>query len=292
MALRFLVVEGNTRPEREKHERAFGKIYAAGYAALVERLAAAADAPARADIAYPADEGANLPDGAGLADYDGVFLTGSALNLYDMTPPIRRQIELVRTVMESGTPCFGSCWGVQVGAAAAGGSVAKNPAGREVGFARRIVATAEGAGHPLLAGRPAAFDAPAIHLDMVETVPEGATVLATNAVTAVQAMEIRRGESVFWGVQYHPEYGLDEMAAILDRYGEKLVGEGFCADLAAAEGFVADLRALDADPVGRTDLAWRYGLDAEILDPMKRTREISNFIEAVVKPRAVSRGRA
>src|SRR5918993_127862 len=83
------------------------------------------------DIAHPADEGANLPDAGGLQSYDGVVLTGSALNIYDLAPAVTRQIELMRAVYASGTPAFGSCWGVQVGAVAAGGEVRKNPLGRE-----------------------------------------------------------------------------------------------------------------------------------------------------------------
>ena len=34
---------------------------------------------------------------------------------------VTRQIELMRAVYAAGVPCFGSCWGIQVGAAAAGG---------------------------------------------------------------------------------------------------------------------------------------------------------------------------
>ncbi len=45
---------------------------------------------------------------------------------------------------------------------------------------------------------------------------------------------------------------------------------------------MADLIALDAEP--RPDLAWRHGLDAEVLDPARRTREIRNFISKRVKP--------
>jgi GMP synthase (glutamine-hydrolysing) len=287
MALRFLIVEGNTRPERERHKRSFGTAYSESYAAAV-----APHAPGAVfDLAYPADAGANLPDSGGLSGYDGVFLTGSALNLYDMTPEVTRQIELMRAVYASGTPAFGSCWGIQVGAAAAGGSVAKNPAGREVGFARRITLTEPGRAHPMLAGRPAAFDAPAVHLDIVETLPAETTILAANRMAGVQAAEIRHEGGVFWGVQYHPEFSLGELAAILDRYGERLVEEGFCADIEAARAYVADLRALHADPT-RGDLAWRHGLDAEVLDPARRTREIANFIEAAVLPTKAARGRA
>ena len=53
---------------------------------------------------------------------------------------------------------------------------------------RRIAPTPEGARHPLLEGRPAAFDAPAVHGDEVEALPpEGATRHAGNAASPVQA---------------------------------------------------------------------------------------------------------
>jgi GMP synthase (glutamine-hydrolysing) len=47
---------------------------------------------------------------------------------------------------------------------------------------------------------------------------------------------------------------------------------------------------LHADP-GRGDLAWRHGLDGQVLDPASRTTEIRNFVERRVKPEADRRGR-
>jgi GMP synthase (glutamine-hydrolysing) len=242
------------------------------------------------DLAFPADEGANLPDSAGLQSYDGVVLTGSALNVYDATPAVTRQVELMRAVYGSQTPAFGSCWGIQIGAVAAGGDVRRNPAGREIGFARRLVPTASGRGHPMLAGRPASYDAPAIHLDTVTAPPPDCTVLAANAMSAIQAAEIRCDGGTLWGVQYHPEFALDELAAILERRVEILVAEGFCESLDDAAAYVADLRALHAEP-DRRDLAWRHGLDREVLDPVRRTREIRNFVAGLVKPTKSARGR-
>lgn len=287
MALRFLVVEGNTRSDRNGHFSATGSIFAESYAAELRRIAP----DALCDIAFPADEGANLPDSGGLEGYDAVVLTGSALNLYDMTPPITRQIELMCAVYASGTPCFGSCWGLQVAAAAAGGSVARNPRGLEIGFARRIIPTPAGRAHPLLSGRPDAFDAPVVHLDIVEALPAGATVLAANGMAGVQAAEITHAGGRFWGVQYHPEFSLPELAAILRRYADRLVAFGLCSDEAAARRYCDEIAALGADPA-RTDLAWAHGLDAEVLDPDRRTREIRNFVEALVRPTKSGRGRA
>lgn len=286
MGLRFLVVEGNVREAREAHRAAYGMTPSESYAAVL--LGIAPDGAC--DIAFPADEGANLPDPAGLCAYDGIVLTGSALHIYDPAPAVRRQIDLMRAVYASGTPCFGSCWGLQVGAVAAGGEVRRNPNGPEIGFARRIVATPAGRDHPMLDGRPAAYDAPTIHLDAIAAPPVACTVLAANAMAGIQAAEIAHDGGRFWGVQYHPEFSLAELAAILGRRLEILVGEGFCATLEDAAAHVADLDALDAHPA-RTDLAWRLGLDAETLDPARRTREIHNFLERWVRPEKSARGR-
>jgi len=197
----------------------------------------------------------------------------------------------MRAVYSSETPAFGSCWGIQVGAVAAGGEVRRNPKGFEIGFARRLVPTPAGQSHPMLAGRPSAYDAPAFHIDTIVAAPEGCTVLATNALSAIQAAEIRCEGGVFWGVQYHPEFALDELATILERRMEILVAEGFCEGLEDAASYVADLRTLHTEP-HRRDLAWRHGVDEEVLDPLRRTREIRNFIAARVKPTKSRRGRA
>ncbi|HEY8384470.1 MAG TPA: type 1 glutamine amidotransferase [Microvirga sp.] len=287
MGLRFLVVEGNTREARMAHKAAFGLMPSESYAGVLQHIVP----DGVCDLAFPADEGANLPDPAGLESYDGVVLTGSALNLYDGTPAVMRQVELMRSVYASGTPAFGSCWGIQIGAAAAGGDVRRNPKGREIGFARRLVPTEAGRAHPLLAGRPAAYDAPAIHIDTVAVAPPDCTVLATNALSDIQAAEIRHGGGTFWGVQYHPEFSLAELAVILERRVEILVGEGFCETLEDAASYVADLMALHAEPL-RPDLAWRHGLDGEVLDPLRRTREIRNFVEERVRRAKSERGRA
>lgn len=288
MALRCLVVEGNVRAMREAHAAAYGSAPSESYAAAIGWLAP----DALCDVAFPTDPGANLPDAGGLAGYDAVILTGSALNIYETEPAVTRQIELMRAIYASGTPAFGSCWGLQVGTVAAGGTVLANPSGLEVGFARRLSATEAGRSHPLLAGRPAVWDAPAVHLDAVAVPPGDCTILATNDVTPVQAAEIRHEGATFWGVQYHPEFALDELAAILVRYASRLVTMGFCRDEDAVAAYAADLRALHDDPMGRCDLAWRHGLNREVLEPARRLTEIGNFLEHRARPEKSFRGRA
>ena len=197
----------------------------------------------------------------------------------------------MRAVFASGTPSFGSCAGLQVAAAAAGGSVRENRRGHEAMFARRITPTGAGLSHKLLAGRPAAYDAPAIHSDEVERLPEGATLLASNGVTEVQAAEIRHAGGIFWGVQYHPELPLDEIAGAARRQSDDLVEQGLARDRAAVDAYAGLVEALHREP-GRRDLAWQLGLDQQVTDPALRQAELRNFIKYLAQPTRSRRGRA
>ena len=285
-APRLLVIEGNTAQGRARHQAAGGVPASEGYANLLRELLPGA----LTDICYPADAGANLPDAMGLEGYDGVAITGSALHIYEGGPEVTRQIELVRALLGTGTPTFGSCWGLQILMTAAGGSVRRNPKGREIGFGRAIRLTGAGREHPMYAGKSDSFDAVTIHLDEVETLAPDTTVLALNAMAGVQAAEIRRNGMAAWGVQYHPEYSLTELAAIARRTGIKLVEEGFFAEEGDLMNYAAELVALDREP-GNKPLAWRHGVDRGVLDRSLRIKEVANWIERMVLPTRTERGR-
>lgn len=284
--LSFLVAESEPPEARDTRRESVGRSSGETYEAVLAHLAPGA----RIARVKPADAGAELPGHHDLAGFDGVFLTGSPLHLYDDTAEGRRVVEFMRAVFRSGTPSFGSCAGLQVAAVAAGGTVRPMARGREAGFARRIVATEAGRGHPLLAARPPAFDAPAIHTDEVAELPPGATLLASNRVTTVQAAEIAWEGGVFWGVQYHPEISLFEAAAALRRQADDLVEQGLVPDRRFVEDHAGLVEALHAEP-HRRDLAWRLGLDDQLTDPEARTRELRNFIERLVQPTRSRRGR-
>lgn len=284
---RLLVIEGNTAEGRARQLAAGGAIASKDYTELLRELLPGAFV----DVCFPADPGEALPAGNALEDYDGVAVTGSALHIYDGGPAVTAQVDLVRTVLDAGTPIFGSCWGLQVLTAAAGGSVRKNPRGRELGFGRSIRLTPAGRAHPMYDGKPTVFDAPTVHLDEVETLAPGMTVLATNAASDIQAAEIRTpGGAVGWGVQYHPEYALRDIAAIVRRAGTRLVDEGFFADDAELKRYADELVALDRDPANKA-LAWRHGVDGAVLDKRIRVREIANWIEHQVLRTRARRGR-
>lgn len=190
---RLLIAEIETPEARERRRANVGRSSGETYKDTLRTISPGAVC----DLIRPAEDGAELPDPAGLQAYDAVFLTGSPLHLYQDTPAVRRQLDFMRAVFASGTPSFGSCAGLQVATVAAGGRVRENRRGHEVAFARRITPTEAGLGHGLLAGRPAAYDALTMHSDEVERLPEHGTLLATNGVTMVQAAEIQHDGGVF-----------------------------------------------------------------------------------------------
>jgi GMP synthase (glutamine-hydrolysing) len=272
--LKLLVLEGNTAAGRQRIAESAGATPAESYAAVLRSIAPRA----AVDVATPADAGFVLPQP--LESYDGIAITGSALNIYKREVESLRQIDLVREIFARGIPMFGSCWGLQLATVAAGGEVGLNSAGREVAFARRITLTDAGRDHPMHAGRAAIFDAPAIHSDIVTRLPQGAIVTAWNTMCEVQAAEIRFGGGIFWGVQYHPEYRLHDIAAVIRRYGQTLVDEGFFVDPGALAQYAADLSALDADG-RRGDVAWKLVLNREILNDDCRQTELKNWIASL-----------
>lgn len=274
---RFLVAESETADERKARRRSAGKSSGETYAATLAQLRPDADIT----IVAPADDDAPALDTDAVRAFDAVFITGSPLHVYDDTPEVRRQLAFMRTVFASATPAFGSCAGLQLAVAAAGGTVRKMPEPMEAGVARRITATEAGRGHPLLAGRPPSWDAPAIHGDEVESLPADATVLATNGVTAIQAAEVRHAGGIFWGVQYHPELAPGEIAAALRRQASDIVESGLAETTDDVERRAVQLDILQHDPDRRSAM-WSLGVDRAFADEANRRLELTNFLDNLV----------
>jgi GMP synthase (glutamine-hydrolysing) len=280
---RILVIDGNVAQVRARQAAALGYDSGVGYSRVLHRI----EASLQVDIVLAADGAAEFPAGVGLDDYDGVTMTGSALNIYNGGPPVTHQVELAKAVFAAGIPFFGSCWGLQVAVTAAGGEVHANPRGREFGFARRILLTEVGREHPLFAGKPLVFEAPAVHRDSIAALPSGAKILASNDF-GVQAAAFTFRRGTFWGVQYHPEYDYVDVAATTERYGDTLVSEGMFRDRAALNVFAAELRSLQANP-SDTTLLWKYGLGPAVQTEALRLLEIRNWLQGQVLPRSRQR---
>ena len=271
---KILLMEGNIAERRAKGAafgiRSSSEIYAESLLAHFPDL--------EIDIFNPEDP---LPGANVLAAYGGMIISGSGLHAYDTDFAVTNQIALVREAAEAGLPIFGSCWGLQIAAMAAGGEVAYHPVGREVGFARKIRVTEAGRGHPMFAQKGPVFDAPCIHYDEVTRLPEGATLLATNSHSEVQAALIPLANSEIWAVQYHPEFDAAHLADLYRLFADDMVGQGFFAHQEDLDAYACSLTRLTTES-DNTALAWQLGVDADITDDARRRAEIIAWVETCV----------
>lgn len=280
MSARILIVNGNTQEATGRMLALGARPYGEGYGQALRFFVPDLDCKV-----LNAADGETLDPGTSLSDFDGVAWTGSALSAYADDPAVHRQIELARAVFEAGTPCFGSCWGMQLMCTALGGEVRANPKGIEIGIARRIRLTKTGRGHPMFAGKADVFDALAVHRDEISVLPDHSVVLAANDLSDIQALEIAVGQSHFWGVQYHPEFDFQMIGILIRRDAGDLIAQGYARERGDLNRLSADYQSLHQDP-NRKDLSWQYGLDKSVLDPALRMGELGNWLKRIVLPRA------
>ncbi|WAJ27186.1 glutamine amidotransferase-related protein [Antarcticirhabdus aurantiaca] len=275
MPLNLLVVASETPDQCEARRRSVG---AASHETFASTLASLDPEATMSHLSCV--DGTPTPMAAALQRFDGVFFAGSPIQMHEESAETRSAADFAARIFEAGVPAFGSCAGLQIATVAAGGTCKAREGTMEAGFARGIVATPAGRSHPLLRGRPLVWEAPAMHSSMVEAMPPGGTVLASTKTTPVEAAEIRSGNGVFWGVQYHPELTIAEIAASLRRQSDDLMEQGMARDRSAVEAYARALEALHED-AGRLDIAWQIGVDEEVTDPDRRMRELRNFLTLI-----------
>jgi GMP synthase (glutamine-hydrolysing) len=173
-------------------------------------------------IGHPVDvchvvEGDALPDTP-----RAVVITGSAAMVTDRAEWSERTARWLPEIIARGTPVLGICYGHQLIAHALGGEVGPSPRGREIGVVD-VELNEEGARDPLFSDVGPALRVSSSHRQVVLTLPEGATRLASNAHDPNQAFKI--GPRA-WGVQFHPEWDHDVVRAYLVERAPILRGEG------------------------------------------------------------------
>lgn len=239
---------------------------------------------AEIDVIFVSDMDVALPSGTALTSYDCYIWTGSDLTMYHTDDErVTRHVELAKALYEAGVPMYGSCWGLQLAVWASGGEVKKNPNGREWGVAREITQTVAGKESRLLKGKPNVFNGFVMHLDEVTTLSEGTTLLAGNAHSHVQAVEVKHRNGEFWATQYHPEYNFYEMARLIQARATPLVKEGFFETPEAVQTYADAMFALHHNPDSQ-DLRKTFNVGDDILDPAIRRLEIHNWIDHLVIP--------
>lgn len=274
----FLIIDGYPKESREEFDDSGMK-----YASLLYDDMLKTYLPhATSDIVYSSDPGVQLPSGSELEMYAGLLWPGCNLTIFNSEDErVTKMIKLTGLAYEAGIPQFGSCWGIQLAVVAAGGEVKPNPKGREMGIGRKILVTDAGKKHPMFKNKPHSFIHFVSHDDEVTRLPEGAELLAGNDFSNVQAVAVTFKKGVFWGVQYHPEYDLHEMARLIVAREAKLIELGFFKDHSDLEQYVNKMERLHTG-TGRKDLRWQLGIDDDILSAEVRQCEFINWIDELI----------
>ena len=146
-----------------------------------------------------------------LAPYDFLFVLGGAQDTWqeDQFPWLIAEKQAIREwVAERARPYFGVCLGHQLLATALGGEVAPAETG-EVGVFD-VTLTAEASSHRLTQGLEPDHKVMQWHMAEVKRVPEQGTVLASSALTRVQALAV--GEHAM-STQFHCEFSPQTVAS-------------------------------------------------------------------------------
>ena len=278
-APRFLVLDGYPKESRDQ----FDDVGMTLAGILYENMLLEYLPEASCDIWYTSDAPGEVPSDKELADYAGILWPGCNLTVYHDDERCRCHLDVARRGFDIGVPGFGSCWGIQVPVYVAGGSVEPHPQGREMGVIRNIHVSDAGRQHPMFEGKPAVYSHFLSHDDYITRLPEASTLLAGNAYAPVQAATTKYLNGEFWGVQYHPEYDLHELARLIIAREPKLVNQGIFQGSEDLMAYVERLEALHADPA-RTDLRWQLGIDDTVIDAGIRQREFINWLKHLVLP--------
>lgn len=207
-----------------------------------------------------------------LEGVDAVIFTGSGVDWCVADEQAAPLVRAMEAVFHAGLPVWGSCNGMQLAGHVLGGVSALAPKGREDGLARDVTLTEAGRSHPMMAGRPDVFAVPCVHQDEVRVLPQGATLLAGNAHSAVQAFAYETGGVDFWGTQYHPEFSAGFVADMLAaRAGYEGGHEG------GLDAVCEDLRQAETDP----QAAARLGTTPQAQAVQARAVELRNWVAHV-----------
>lgn len=146
--------------------------------------------------------------------YDALLVLGGPMGALDdeQAPWLPVVRDRVRDAVRLATPTLGVCLGHQLVAVALGGTIARNPAGQQLGLLE--VGWTDAAADDDLLG-PLATPRRGVQWndDVVTALPDRATLLAATPAGEVQAARFAPG---VWGVQLHPEVD----AAVLRPWAE------------------------------------------------------------------------
>ena len=254
---KILIVEGNPREENKDFLTAGIQTHTES---LKHSLSFFTD-KLKSDVVNPSSDENIFDNLDPLDSYDGLIWGGSSLNIYNDTPEIRRQIEFMKECQKKINKILAICWGMQVAVTAAGGQVRKCSKGSHKGIALNIEINEKGLKHPLYKNKKNNFNTPAFNFDEVVTMPENATLLASNSINKVQALNFIVGKCNIWGLQYHPEITYNKMINLIHFRKERLLQKAAFSDVNEINNHIQIIE-----------------MENKKLDQISRMRELENWL--------------
>ena len=219
-----------------------------------------------------------------LRSYHGILITGSDFSGIERSPAVDWHLRLIGLAARVGLPIFGICWGLQILTLAAGGKVRRHGYGREFPIARKIQLTEAGRAADMFKGRAGVFDAYCEHGDEVESLPDGAELLAGNNWSDVQAARFQIEDSKVWGVQYHPELTAEIVGRIPYINRDLFLELEIFESDREIDDFASRMKRINQKG-HKSAIAQLYGHGEDLLDPIIRTNEVGNWLNRIVLPR-------
>ena len=272
--MNILIVDGNEKKASDRYHQLQMPTQYEVYKQVLENLS---KAKLNITTIHPACTSEYLIDGVNLDDFSGIVWTGSLLNIYDYGAPIERQIELAKILLNKKNKIFGSCWGLQVLATAAGGSIRKNPKGLEAVIANSITLNKKGIHHQMYKNKPNRFDSFCGHYDEVENLPENTVILSSNNKSEVQSFTFHRNNSEVWAVQYHPEFNPKWISGLMKQRKQLLLEENIFTSFEEFEKLYLYLSDLKKFAHLKKELSISDSLVLENI----HTNELCNWLEYV-----------
>ena len=272
MSINILIVDGNEAKISEDYLN-FGM--QTQYEEYADVLNLISSFEINISIIHPANNDNYLDNNIYLDDYNGIIWTGSSLNIYDMTPPVTRQLELAKILLSKKNKIFGSCWGLQVLATVAGGQVDKNTNGLEAIVAKNITINDNGLNHKMYKDKPINFDSFCWHYDEIKTLPRDSIVLATNEHSYVQALTFHTKTSEIWASQYHPEFSPKWISGLMKMRKKILLEKKFFGN----EKEFNKMFLLLSDSFQKDKLFQELNIQKSLIDDNVRLMELKNWLD-------------
>lgn len=262
---RLLLVDGNNEKGNLNIEKFKGLTYVPLFTKAINNCG-----EYEIEALYPAYKDFVLPTVNDLKKYDGILLTGSSLSVNETPQFVEAQLELCELCFQSQVPIYGSCWGLQVAVHTAGGKVSSSPKGYEIGIMGNLNLTSQGKEHFLFKNKKNPISSFCVHKDYIEEIPPNSIVLAHNSFCPVQALEINYKGGSFVGVQYHPEFDVNQMFSTYERLKDMLYKSKYFNNRGDYEKEIIYL-----------EKEINKNIDAFYNDEVYRILEIKNWLEII-----------